>query len=50
MGSTFKGTDQPPTRSALLTANWRGWWGAAPYGVAAQENGIEPARLDQQLN
>ena len=29
MGSTFKGTDQPPTRSALLTANWRGWWGAA---------------------
>jgi hypothetical protein len=25
MGSTFRETDQPPTRSALLTANWRGW-------------------------
>src|SRR6516165_10172923 len=22
MRSTFRGTDQPPTRSALLTANW----------------------------
>jgi hypothetical protein len=24
MVSIFRGTDQPPTRSALLTANWRG--------------------------
>ena len=30
MGSTFKGTDQPPTRSALLTANWRGWHATGP--------------------
>ena len=29
MASIFRGTDQPPTRSALLTANWRGWWGAS---------------------
>jgi len=33
MGSTFRGTDQPPTRSALLTANWRGWWSAARFIV-----------------
>ena len=24
IGSMFKGTDQSPARSALLTANWRG--------------------------
>src|SRR5215472_9505437 len=24
MSSVFRATDQPPTRSALLTANWRG--------------------------
>jgi len=30
MGSTFSGTDQPPTRSALLTANWRGWHATGP--------------------
>src|SRR6516225_6606957 len=24
MGSIFRGTDHPPTRTALLTANWRG--------------------------
>ena len=43
MGSIFRGTDQPPTRSALLSANWRGCEGAfAAVAVGLMDQFVEP--------
>src|SRR5215471_2706793 len=39
ISSVFRATDQPPTRSALLTANWRGCEGGRdPSGVLAENH------------
>ena len=54
IGSMFKGTDQSPARSALLTANWRGCEGEQnpllPFTRAREETRESRGMPDLFLN